>query len=271
VATRLLTADEVLAAYDAVSALYPFVPPLSLWRAWECAAYRDQRLEEPVLDVGCGDGAFFRLLWPAVRDVVGIDQNPAVVEAARRSGAYRDVHVAPAQEIPLDTGAFASAFANCSIEHMDDLPRVLSEIARCLRPGGALLMSVVTHDFIDWAPLPPLIAAACTPEDARRLWADFLAYHHLVNPHPPELWREHLERSGFDVQEQVPIVPEATARLFLFLDQTWHLPGMEQSLPSQLAARGDFAAGFREVLSGVMKMERDWARGAGAVFRAVRR
>jgi SAM-dependent methyltransferase len=269
--SRSLTPDGVLAAYDAVSVLYPFVPSLSLWRAWECAAYRGHRLEEPVLDVGCGDGAFFRLLWPAIGDVVGIDQDPAVVEAARRSGTYRAVHVAPAQDIPLAAGSVASAFANCSLEHMDDLPRVLSEVARCLRPGGAFLMSVVTHLFVDWAPLPALVEAACTSDDARRLRADYLAYHHLVNPHPPERWREQLEHAGFDVQEQVAIVPEATARLFLFLDHLWHLPGMEEALPSRVGALRDFAAGFREVLSGVLKMEHDWSRGAGVVFRVARR
>ena len=58
----LMEVDEVLRGYDAISAIYPYVPSVSLWRAWEFAAYRRYSLKEPVLDVGCGDGGFFRLV-----------------------------------------------------------------------------------------------------------------------------------------------------------------------------------------------------------------
>ena len=70
---KLLVPDDVLAGYDRVSALYPAVPPITLWRAWEVAAYGHLELEEPVLDVGCGDGRFFQLCWPGISDVVGLD------------------------------------------------------------------------------------------------------------------------------------------------------------------------------------------------------
>ena len=36
----------------------------------------------------------------------------------------------------------STMFANCSLEHMDHLDAVLSEIHRCLKPGGTLLCSV---------------------------------------------------------------------------------------------------------------------------------
>src|SRR5262245_2041976 len=91
-----LSPESILDSYDAVSRLYPAIPPLSLWRAWEHAAYRRYILSEPVLDIGCGDGQFFRLVWPQVRQVTGVDQDPQVVDVARRSGVYMDVWLAAA-------------------------------------------------------------------------------------------------------------------------------------------------------------------------------
>jgi hypothetical protein len=39
-----------------------YVANTDIWRAWEYAACYSFTLPEPVLDVGCGDGYFFRLV-----------------------------------------------------------------------------------------------------------------------------------------------------------------------------------------------------------------
>jgi len=92
----LLAKEEVISGYDSVVALYPHIPPLSHWRSWEYAAYQRYRLDGRVLDLGCGDGQYFRLIWPQATDVVGVDMNPGVAELGRQSGVYRAVHIAPA-------------------------------------------------------------------------------------------------------------------------------------------------------------------------------
>src|SRR5712691_2122802 len=218
----LLSLEEVLIGYDAISQVYPHVPSLCTWRAWEYAAYQRYTLPEPVLDVGCGDGSFFRLVWPQLRDVVGVDMDASVADGARRSGVYREVHVAPAHQLPVLPESFASAFANCSLEHMDNLPAVLESICRSIRLGGPFLFSVVTEKFLEWATLPLLVDQIGELQRARALQVAYEAYHHLVNPLPPQVWREQLEKAGFEVVEHIPIVPELTSRLFLFLDHLWH-------------------------------------------------
>ena len=271
----LLSSDEVVAGYDAVSLLYPYIPPMSMWRAWEYAAYRRFALPEPVLDVGCGDGRFFRLVWPPPRNVVGVDVDPGVVEAARRSGVYREVLVAPADRLPVRPETFASAFANCSLEHMDHLSEVLRGISGGLRPGAPFLLSVVTDRFLEWTALPGLIGAVGEAARARALHAEYEAYHHLVNPLPANTWIERLEEAGFEVLEHVPLLPELTSRLFLFLDHLWHLPRpggeLGDVLYPLLTTLSDFPAAFRQVLTGVMRMEWDWSSGSGAVFQARRK
>src|SRR6266849_6710505 len=137
-----LLLQEVLAGYDAVSQLYPYIPPMTIWRAWEYAAYQRYTLPEPVLDIGCGDGRFFRLVWPQLRDVVGIDMDAGIADAARRARVYREGYVAPAHQLPVLSESFASAFANCSLEHMENLPAVLESIRRSVRLEGPFLLSV---------------------------------------------------------------------------------------------------------------------------------
>jgi SAM-dependent methyltransferase len=269
-----LSVGEVLSGYDAVSQLYPHIPPMSMWRAWEYAAYRRYRLSEPVLDVGCGDGRYFRLIWPHIRDVIGVDMNPEVALAAQQSGVYREVHVVPAHQWTILPGCFASVFANCSLEHMDHLPRVLEGICCSLSPGGIFLLSVATEKFIEWGTVPLLVDRMGQAERARFLQAEYEAYHHLVNPFPPEVWVEQLEKAGFEVLEHIPIIPEMTSRLFLFLDHLWHFKtsGGEigNELYSYLLTLPTFPQAFREVLNGFLKMERNWSVGSGAIFLARR-
>ncbi len=272
---NLLSPDEILKGYDAVSQLYPYSPPMTLWRAWEFAAYQHYELSEPVLDIGCGDGHFFRLVWPQVNDAVGVDLNAGVVNAARRSGVYREVYAVPAHQLPIQPDSFASAFANCSLEHMDHLPEVLAGISRSLRVGSPFLLSVVTDKFLEWGTLPLLMDGLEQPEQAQRLRAEYSAYHHLANPLSIESWVEHLQAAGFAVEEHVPIVPEITSRVFLFLDHLWHVPRSGQEIGNWLMpffeTLPDFPAAFRDILAGILRMERDWSTSSGAVFCARRK
>ena len=47
---RVLAPDEILVSFEAVSLLYPHIPPMLIWRSWEYAAYQQYELKEPVLE-----------------------------------------------------------------------------------------------------------------------------------------------------------------------------------------------------------------------------
>jgi SAM-dependent methyltransferase len=273
--THLLSADDVLSAYDAVADLYPHIPSMSAWRAWELAAYRRFRLDGPVLDVGCGDGRYFRLVWPDAADVTGIDIDPPTVDAARASGVYRAVHLAPAHRPPVPAASFASAFANCALEHMDELPAVLRAVHDALRPGGTFLFSVVTDQFVAWSLVPLLLRKLGLDDPAAALQRQHEHYHHLVNPFPPQRWADELRRAGFGQIVHVPIVPELTGRLVVLLDQLWHVPQPDGSelglqLHGYFTRLPGFVGGYRDVLAGLMRMEPRPDVGSGAVFAARR-
>lgn len=269
--TYLMAADSVLQGYDAVSLLYPHIPPLSHWRAWEYAAYQNYRLQGRILDLGCGDGQYFRLIWPDAVDVVGVDMSPEVAELGRYSGVYRDVHVAPAQHVPEPDASFDHVFANCSLEHMDDLDAVLAEIYRCLKPGGTMLCSVVTDRFVQWSLLPKLLAAAGFDDVAKTLQKDFLDFHHLANPLSVDAWLNAFEQAGLVADEHIPILPKFNSSIWLMMDGLWHLKRVgggevgDEVFPF-LASNQNFPDAFRKVFAGLLEMENDWQDCSGAVF-----
>jgi len=268
---RILLADEVLRGYDAVCPLYPHVPPLSHWRAWEYAAYQHYRIDGRVLDLGCGDGQYFRLLWPQVVDAVGVDMEPVVADLGRNSGVYRTVHVAPAHQVPEPDASFDHVFANCSLEHMDHLDAVLAEIARCLKPGGTLLCSVVTNRFVDWSVLREFVRLAGFENAADKLRKEFLDWHHLANPLTVDGWAQSFERAGLVSEEHIPLLPKHNGGAFLLMDSLWHVKRaatgeLGDVIYPFLSANPNFPAAFRKVIDGLLAMETDWLDCCGAVF-----
>jgi ubiquinone/menaquinone biosynthesis C-methylase UbiE len=269
----LLETQKILQGYDAVSTLYPFVPPITFWRAWEYAAYRRYKLPEPVLDVGCGDGRYFNLVWPNLKHVSGIDIEEGVILDAQKTGVYEQLLVTPASDLKFPDAHFASVFANCALEHMDDIDKVLSEIARVLQPDGLFLFSVVTEKNIDWTTLPLFINEINGKAKADSSIQDYIEYHHLRNPFRFEEWVRRITTAGFECLEYIPILPENTGKFFLFMDQLWHVKasnGSEigQSITNHLEKFQNFPNAMRRILEGFVEMENDWSHGCGVVFLA---
>jgi SAM-dependent methyltransferase len=86
-----------------------------------------------IADVGCGVGHSYRLLAP--RETVGIDVDPAAL-----GGQGRETVVADMRSLPFPGDSFDGAIAVHSIEHVPDPERALAEMARVLKPGGAVVL-----------------------------------------------------------------------------------------------------------------------------------
>lgn len=131
---------------EAVADLYPWKPPVVLFRAleWRGVYRRRGLLSAPMLDLGCGDGAIHRLFFGA-NGGVGIDVEPGpLVHAKRRMGK---VVRADAEQLPFRDAAFNTLFGNCSVEHVSNLARCLAEAARVLRPGGIFMATVPSGNW----------------------------------------------------------------------------------------------------------------------------
>jgi SAM-dependent methyltransferase len=91
-----------------------------------------------VLEVGGGPGELSERMQKELgAEVSFLDISPRMVELARERGV--DAQVGDVQSLPFEDGTFDTVVAAWMLYHVPDLDRGLAEIARVLRPGGALV------------------------------------------------------------------------------------------------------------------------------------
>lgn len=110
-----------------------------------------------VLDVGCGTGLVGRALaaWLPQARTVGADLTPAMVEQARATGAYEEVHAPVDLKRPLPDlgGPFDAVVCGGTFAIGHVLPSALKNLVEVARPGGSITFSVtrqhsLEHDFL---------------------------------------------------------------------------------------------------------------------------
>ena len=106
-----------------------------------------------VLDVGCGTGGAARALaaaFPNVEQVVGLDLSETMIAEARARTEGSDSRVefilGDAHALPFPAESFDATYSLRVFEIIGDPRRVLSEMARVLRPGGRLYVNGTDMD-----------------------------------------------------------------------------------------------------------------------------
>lgn len=103
-----------------------------------------------VLDLGCAGGFMAEALAERGAHVTGIDPASDAIDAARdhaRAGKLRIAYdVGVGEALPYDDASFDAVVCVDVLEHVADLHRVLSEIARTMRPGGLLLFDTINRN-----------------------------------------------------------------------------------------------------------------------------
>ncbi len=100
------------------------------------------RAGESVLEVGCGTGQLTGWLAAQVRPgrVVGVDFSPEMLHKARSKGIPATFRLADACQDGLGTAEFDLVLCFHSFPHFRDQPAALRNLARCLKPGGRLVV-----------------------------------------------------------------------------------------------------------------------------------
>lgn len=138
------------AFYDRISEGYDFLANANE-RAARLVGVRALQLQagERVLELGCGTGNELLDLAELVGSrgqVSGIDISAGMLAVAQRKLAKQppaapvEVRVGDARQLPYADGGFDAVYSSFTLELFpeDDLPVVLAEARRVLRPGGRL-------------------------------------------------------------------------------------------------------------------------------------
>jgi ubiquinone/menaquinone biosynthesis C-methylase UbiE len=139
-----------------------------------------------VLDVAGGDGYWAGQARRRGAYAVNIDiAGNKLVRGAQLANAPAQI-LGDALKLPFPDGSFDRVLSICAIEHFDDGPQALGEIARVLAPGGELVMSADTLS-------------------RKSRWPDLFEAHsqryHVQRTYTHEQLTELLDERGLDVEE----------------------------------------------------------------------
>ena len=185
--------DSALAQFEASAGAYAarrdedsrFVPQLTI------ASDMLRGEHGRTLDLGCATGAAFPMLRALDFEVVGIDLSQRMIAfAQQRYGDDRGVQLSrgDAEFLPFAAASFDAVTCLGVFEFLPDYAPTLREIARVLRPGGLLVLSIpnrvspytIAHDiaqatvFRAWRLIKPKLrrsasAIGFTPATRRHL------------------------------------------------------------------------------------------------------
>lgn len=185
---------------------------LALERAIEARLIAALALRRPILDVGCGDGLFASIAL-SERPDIGCDLSMKELSEARARSAYRSLVGGNAERLPFRDASFATVLSNSTLEHVRDVDLVLGEIARVLRPGGRVIITVPTPSYqrqLFWSRLFRLLRVSVAARLYEGLVNRVFRHRHIYDT---QGWLSRLERHRLRVETATPYLSSRVVAL----------------------------------------------------------
>jgi ubiquinone/menaquinone biosynthesis C-methylase UbiE len=107
---------------------------------------------ELILDVGCGKAIDGARLWEQGAKVIGLEPSRVMVARAKKYLSERDAQIAIAQGIgenlPFKPHSFSKVMCKGALDHFVSPNKTMEEIARVLKPGGEMIISIANFDSL---------------------------------------------------------------------------------------------------------------------------
>jgi SAM-dependent methyltransferase len=143
-----------------------------------------------IADLGCGTGQIAGALARNVGRVIGVDNSPAMLKAAKKRLADLpnvELRRGDLQALPIEDASCDAALLLLVLTYVADPRAALREMARILKPGGrAVIVDLLPHDR----------------EDFRRSMGQ------QVMGFSTDMMNEMLSASGFDTTTTQPLPPQ---------------------------------------------------------------
>jgi 2-polyprenyl-6-hydroxyphenyl methylase / 3-demethylubiquinone-9 3-methyltransferase len=157
------------------------------------------------LEVGSGGGILTEEISKMGFTITGIEPAEESIRTAANHAKANGLNIqydhGIGESLPYADGSFDCVFCCDVLEHVQDLPKVIAEISRVLKPNGVFFYDTINRTFVSkmvaikilqewkrWAIMPPDV----------HVWEMFIK---------PEEIKELLQRNGFDWQEHTGSSP----------------------------------------------------------------
>lgn len=174
--------------------------PLAFERILEARIYQHKSFDRPILDIGCGEGLFAKVVFGEKIDT-GIDPNPRELERARDFGAYEELIECKGDKIDKPDGHYNTIFSNSVLEHIPDIQPVFREAHRLLTPAGKFYVTVPSHCFDEYGIVNQLLRKVGLCGIAHKYRSFFNKFWRHYHYYKPEGWRMLAQRAGFVVTD----------------------------------------------------------------------
>lgn len=220
---------------------------LAVERSVECEIHAGNVWQRPILDIGCGDGIFAKILF-AERIDTGIDPDASEVSRAREVSAYDELIVCFGDKIPKPDGSYRTIFSNSVMEHIPDILPVLREAHRLLAPDGVLYLTLPTNR-LEQATVPARLLNILGLHRLAKSYGGFYnRFWRHYHAHSEHEWGQIFSQAGFQISEERTYIPR---NLSTFCDAITPL-----ALPSMIARkfvrRWFFSPAWRRLASGTL-------------------
>ena len=126
---------------------------------------------DKILEIGCGIGTVVHTLGEQGYDAIGTDISQIAIEYGLNKYAPIQLQVQPAEELVFEDAAFDVVLSFDLFEHIAQVDRHVSEVARVLKPDGVYLFQTpnkysnmvfetLTHKSLKWRRAHPSLHSA---------------------------------------------------------------------------------------------------------------